>query len=135
MPFINIINLHTVLFLFPTDISAINVNVFDHVFCQQEQIKATFCIHCGSDFPDSVAVSIVKGENDTNGEHQMLCVSPEWMCSGPIKGTYNTTSDALEISFIFNLTVYEDHYLRIIHERNGSQEYQQIPLKQYSQYF
>lgn len=105
------------------------------MFCQEEQIKATFCIHCGSDFPDSVAVSIVKGENDTNGEYQMLCVHPEWMCPGPIKGTYNTTSDALEISFIFNLTVFEDHYLRIIHERNGSQEYQQIPLKQYSQYF
>lgn len=95
MPFINIINLHTVFFLFPTDISAINITVLDHVFCQNEQIKATFCIHCGSDFPDSVAVSIVKGENHSNGEDQMLCVP----------------------------------------ERNGSQEYQQIPLKQYSQYF
>lgn len=135
MPFINIINLHTVLFLFPTDISAINVTVFDHVFCQQKQIKATFCIHCGSDFPDAVAVSIVKGENDTEGGYQMLCVPPEWMCVGPITGTYNTTSDILELNFIFNLTVYAGHYLRIIHERNGSQEYQQIPLKQYSQYF
>ncbi|XP_052693062.1 mucin-3A-like [Crassostrea angulata] len=43
--------------------------------------------------------------------------------------TYNTTSDTLEIGFIFNHSIHGGRYLRIIRERNGSQENQQILLK------
>uniref|UniRef100_A0A8W8NKV2 Uncharacterized protein n=1 Tax=Magallana gigas TaxID=29159 RepID=A0A8W8NKV2_MAGGI len=43
--------------------------------------------------------------------------------------TYNTTSDTIEIGFIFNHTIHAGRYLRIIRERNGSQENQQILLK------
>lgn len=113
----------------PWSFSKVNGKVGDHGFCNQQQVKATFCIHCGSGFPDSIAVLIVESENDPNGNYQLQCVPPQWMCFGSMTGTYNTTSDTLEIGFIFSHTIHGGRYIMIIRERNGNQENQHILLK------
>lgn len=69
------------------------------------------------------------GENNPNGTYQLFCKTPQWICSGSMTETYNTTSDTLEIGFIFNHSIHGGRYLWIIRERNGSQENQQILLK------
>lgn len=108
-------------------ISIIKGNIDDHGFCHQQNLKLTFCVYCGSSAPDSVAVALVAGENDIT--LLLSCLTPQWICFGSMTKTYNTTSDILEIEFIFNHTIHGGRYLRIIRERNGSQEKQQILLK------
>lgn len=112
-----------------TAFSKVNGKVGDHGFCNQQQVKATFCIHCGSGFSDSIAVLIVESENDPNGNYHLQCVPPQWMCFDSMTGTYNTTSDTLEIGFIFSHTIHGGRYLMIIRERNCNQENQHILLK------
>lgn len=115
--------------LFFAVISKIRGIIDEHGFCHQQQIKATFCVDCGSGFPLSIAISIVAGENEPNGDQQLFCLTPQWICSGSMTRTYNATSDTLEIGFIFNHTIHAGRYLRMTRARNGSQENQQILLK------
>lgn len=115
--------------LFFAVISIIRGIIDEHGFCHQQQIKATFCVDCGSGFPLSIAISIVAGENEPNGDQQLFCLTPQWICSGSMTRTYNATSDTLEIGFIFNHTIHAGRYLRMTRVRNGSQENQQILLK------
>eukprot|EP00105_Crassostrea_gigas_P011763 XP_011427560.1 PREDICTED: putative GPI-anchored protein pfl2 isoform X2 [Crassostrea gigas] len=117
------------LLLFLQVISIIRGIIDEHGFCHQQQIKATFCVDCGSGFPLSIAISIVAGENEPNGDQQLFCLTPQWICSGSMTKTYNATSDTLEIGFIFNHTIHAGRYLRMTRVRNGSQENQQILLK------
>lgn len=117
------------IYFFFAVISTIRGSINDHGFCHQQQLKVTFCVHCGSSFPEFIAVSIVAGENDPNGAYQLFCLTSQWICSGSMTKTYNATSDTLDIGFIFNHTIHAGRYLRIIRDRNGSQENQQILLK------
>lgn len=96
-----------------------NRNVIDVVFCQQEQTKATFCIYCGSVF-QPVFIPEVQNKVAYKVSYQMF--------------TYNPRDNTLDINFTPNFIVLKGQYIRIIHERNHNQEYQQILLKPYSEF-
>lgn len=44
-------------------------------------------------------------------------------------GTYNATSDKLEITFLFNHTVHAGRYIWVIRKGNGNKEVQKLRLK------